>query len=68
VLIVERMAKDDSDQGAVLQAAARLARSGGSPELAIYGVPGLDFQRDFHQRHRCDAANPFCSPWDDGGR
>jgi hypothetical protein len=48
------MVVGDSGQGAVLRMAARLARGGGSSELAIYG---LSFQRHLHLRHRDDAVN-----------
>jgi hypothetical protein len=47
---------------------ARLARSGGSLKLAVYGAPGPGFRFDLHLRHRDNVVNLSRLPRDDGRR
>jgi hypothetical protein len=54
--------------GGVLRSAAQPACGGGSPELAVYSAPSLDFRQGFHLQHWSDVENLLCSPWEDGGQ
>jgi hypothetical protein len=54
--------------GAALRSAVQPARSGGSPEVAVYGAPNLSFQWGFHLRHWGDVKKLLCSPCEDVGQ